>query len=172
MDYETFKKELDEYFENVTDEQLIADLKSAGFKFIEDMNLQDFINDYLATDSISERAQLTEEIENLIDTHARKVYTLASKYGEYDLFGSDYSPDSGNWTLEEVLPKAVRMVYKDYFRGETYSEWNTFTALDVDNYNPDGIEKVYKENKKAFLFREIENAKKNLACLEAQYEVL
>src|SRR6478736_57321 len=109
------------------------------------MTLQALLLNYCASDSVSERALLQEQIIEKCSTYIAAKEKIANKYGQSAVDDSDYRPDRGHWRLDDdydVQESSVRLIYSDMWAyGGRCEIGYDFSFQEVDGFDPAPYEK-------------------------------
>lgn len=133
-------------------------------------NLKELLKEYDENDSISVKQILTDDIEGAIHDYVKKEYALYKKYGlASGMKYEQYSDKSGNWTIDDVdaYNSKVSLYYEDYWSYGGHTKFRrTFTADEVDNFDPVKLEEYLKNQRKSNLQSEINRHKESIRLLE------
>lgn len=133
--------------------------------------------EYEASDSISRREELAEEIEKLVRVYLNKLYTNALKIREstrgtmFDM--TDFRDDRGYLTLDDIWTDKVVVRYRDSWGyGGSCDEKFAVEFEDYEKFNEAVYTKSLKDKNKKEIRNQISSLKSQIKRLEKKLEKL
>lgn len=134
--------------------------------------LKQLCEDYENSDSIKERNELREEIENRCSAYLSKLYNTATeyKYTEPLFQYTDYRSNSGQITFDDFSDKNITVIYEDSWRyGGHCRDTLCFSFEKMESFNVEDYKKSIRKYHKTQLESDVKVYRQ---CLEKALEEL
>ncbi len=136
------------------------------------MTFRELCKKWLTSDSISEKEELAEKIEEIGIPFFRKKFEICSKYG-VEISHGDYVPDRGSSRLDDATEEHAIFYYEDYCKGCEYSD--RYRVVFSEGENPNFFiapEKKSRLEKKRGLKSEITSLKAQIKEKEKELALI
>lgn len=126
------------------------------------MTFKELCQKWSTSDSISEKEELAEKIEEIGIPFFRKKFELCSKYGA-EISSGDYTPDRGFSRLDYTTEECAVFFYEDSRMGSSF--YDRYKVLFSEVENPNffiDLEEKSKLKKRRRLQNEIDSLKEQI----------
>lgn len=127
--------------------------------------LKQLCEDYEISDSLKERKQLREEIENRCSVYLSKLYNIAKEnnYIEPLFLYSDYRSSSGQVTFDDFTDENIWVVYEDSWKYGGYcNEKFCISFKTIESFEADLYKKFIKKHHKQTLEHTVKRCQHDL----------